>query len=197
MLRMEAIRNQQSFCCALNVDITPNDTLFYGPTPTQAVLTANLTGDNGNAQLHWCTMPCQVSGAGNTLTVTADSTLKYVAAMASEGNCLSGDLHIVYDSAFMATAIQQLNADDIALSVYPQPAGGMLHISAGLEQYAGSDGYIAIADAAGRQVYRQPFSATGQLRVTADVSAIPAGSYVLLLNAGNKIAAARQVVITH
>ncbi|HLP21368.1 MAG TPA: T9SS type A sorting domain-containing protein, partial [Chitinophagales bacterium] len=195
MLRMQAVRNQQSFCCPLNVDITPNDTLFYGASATQATLNAVVTNDNGNAQLHWCTMPCQLSETGLSITITADSTLKYVAATVSEGNCMSGDLHIVYDSAFMATAIHRLAGNEFAFSVYPQPASTQLNVRADLSNYKGSYGAIEITDMAGRKLLSEPFAINGQLNRAIDLSAIPTGSYMLLLIANSRPVGAKQVTV--
>lgn len=195
MLRMQAVRHQQSFCCPLNVDITPNDTLFYGPNPLQATLNAVVTNDNGNAQLHWCTMPCQLSATGSSITVTADSTLKYVAATVSEGNCMSGNLHIVYDSAFMATAINELAGTDFAFSVYPQPASTQLSVSADLNRYIGYDGAIEIIDVTGRRLYTQSFAVDGHLNTTVDISALPVGNCVVLLTANRQTIAVKPIAI--
>lgn len=194
MLRMEAVRTYKSFCCALNVDITPGDTLYYLPgAPVPSTLTAVVTNDSGNSQLHWCTMPCQLSSTANSITVTADSTLKYVAATVSEGNCLSADLHIVYDSTLVSSVTEP---DVFIFSVYPQPASSLLNITADVSSFKNKSGTIGLTDVPGRLVHQQPFYASGgQLKATLDINGLPVGNYLLSVSIdGRKIGAKRVMV---
>ncbi len=179
-LRMKAVVDNKEFCCPLNVDITPGDTLLYLPNaPVATTLTAVVTNDLGNPSVQWCTIPCQNSGTGSALTVTGDSTLKYVAATVSEGNCLSADLHIVYDSTqLVSTAISQ--PEVFAFSVYPQPASSLLNVRADLSAYKNKNGVIELTDVIGRKVYTQPFYTTGgMLNTVVDVNGLPVGNYLL------------------
>mgnify|MGYP000918129621 CR=1 FL=1 len=196
-LRMKAVVDGKSFCCPLNVDVTPGDTLLYTvDNPQPATLTAVVTNDNGNASIQWCTLPCSVTSNTSSITVTADSTMKYIAATASEGNCLSADLHIVYDSAAWV-ALKVSEPEELHFSIYPQPASSLLQIAADLSYYKIKNGSIEITDIQGARVYKQPFIATGgHLQTTADVSSLPAGNYVLNILLNEKRIAGKRILVT-
>lgn len=196
MLRMKAVIDNKSFCCALNVDITPGDTLVYLPNaPIASTLTAVVTNDGGNAALQWCTMPCSITSTTNSITVTADSTLKYVAVTASEGACLSADLHIVYDSTQL-TSLTKVS-DEISFSVYPQPAITSFIVTADLSNYKNKGGKIELRNAQGQKVYEQPFYVVNnQLKTTIDVSALPAANYLLSISMGGIKMGSKRIMVT-
>ncbi len=195
MLRMQAVRNNQSFCCPLKVDITPGDTLYYGTNTLPTELTAVVTNDNGNSSLHWCTMPCQLSSTANSITVIPDSTLKYVAATVSEGGCLSGDLYFIFDSLFMPSAIGSI--DELSFSAYPQPASNFIYVTADLGEHKNKTGAIVLTNVVGQQVYKQTFDVLNtKSQLAIDVRELPAGNYLLsiLLN-GLKVGTKRISVV--
>lgn len=195
-LRMKAVISNQSFCCPLNVDITPGDTLLYLPNaPVPATLNAVVTNDAGNASVQWCTMPCSVTSNTNSMTVTADSTLKYVAATVSEGNCLSADLHIVYDSTQLPNSVKEM--DEINFSVYPQPASSLLNVVADLSSYKNKSGNIELRNVLGQKVYEQSFYVVNQqLKTTIDVNALQPGNYLLSISMGAIKTGAKRIVVT-
>lgn len=196
MLRMKAVISNQSFCCALNVDITPGDTLLYLPNaPVASTLTAVVTNDNGNASIQWCTMPCSVTSSTNSITVTADSTLKYVAATVSEGNCLSADLHIVYDSTQLTSLAEEI--DEINFFIYPQPASSALNIVADLSKSKTKSGVIELRNVFGQKVFEQSFySLNQQLKTTIDVSTLPAANYLLSISMRGLKVGSKRIMVT-
>ena len=195
-LRMKAVISNQSFCCPLKVDVTPNDTLFYGVNPTTATLNAVVTGDNGNAQVQWCTLPCHGSSTGNSLTVTVDSNWKYIAAIATEGGCSSGDLHIVYDSAYRALGISE-NLPPVSFSIYPQPASSQLTFEADVSNYINQSGILELKDVTGKQVYyKSVTTGNGDFKTSIDVSGFPSGAYLLQLSLNGKKAIARRIILS-
>lgn len=187
-LRMKAVINQQSFCCPLNVDITPGDTLLYGPNAPASTLTAVVTNDSSNSQLQWCTMPCQFASTAGSITVTPDTTLKYVAATVSEGNCLSANLHIVYDSTAIISSVTDESAGT-AFAVYPQPASSYFTVRADLKDHAWKTGTIEILDIRGQKMLVHSFINSGQqLNAILDAEELPSGNYLLaILLDGKKI----------
>lgn len=195
-LRMKAVISNQSFCCPLNVDITPGDTLLYLPNaPVSSTLTAVVANDNGNSQLQWCTIPCQVTSNASSITVTADSTLKYVAATVSEGNCLSADLHIVYDSTQLTSSINEPE-EAFSFSVYPQPASASFTVTADLKNYKEKNGTIEISDITGKKIYAQRFHAVNQqLKTTVDVGGMSAGNYLLSIKLEEKRIGVKKIMI--
>lgn len=192
-LRMKAVISQQSFCCPLTADITPGDTLYYAPGDPPSTLTAQLVNDNGNAQLQWCTAPCQYTGNSSTLTLTPDTALKYVMLTASEGNCHSGDLHILADSTLLLSAINE-HKYQVALEVYPQPAAGGFNIKANLNGV--KNGTIEMFDLTGRRVLQQSFATPGNtLQVNVQTENLPAGSYVLTIRNEHAVVGVKPVAV--
>lgn len=194
MLRMQAVRNNQSFCCPLKVDITPGDTLFYGIGTPPTELTAVVTNDNGNSSLHWCTMPCQLSSTTATITVTPDSTLKYVAATVSEGGCLSGDLYFIFDSLFIPSAINTV--DEILFSIYPQPSSDLIHVTADLSKHKSKTVALVLTNVVGQQVYQQTFDVLNtEAQLVIDTKGLPSGSYLLSVVLDESKVASKRVTL--
>ncbi len=195
-LRMRAVIDDKSFCCPLNVDITPDDTLFYGPNAPASTLTAVLTGDAGGASLQWCSMPCQFTSSANSVTVTPDTTLKYVAAIATEGNCSSPNLHIIYDSTATISSVLDMN-EEIHFTIYPQPASERLLITADFSLNQAKQAAIDIFDIKGKKVHSSVQELNGnKLRTLIDVSEIPAGSYFIAIIANGKLSGSQKLMIT-
>lgn len=186
-LRMKAVVDDKSFCCGLNVDVTPGDTLYYDATQQApaATLTAVVTGDNGNSSLQWCTMSCQATSNTGTITVTPDTTLKYVAAMATEGNCLSPDLYMVYDSTGIWSAINNMKPEAAGFSISPQPANQFISIAFDKPLSAEETPRAELYDIAGRRILQTTLVRHAQSS-TIDVSKIPAGTYLLMVTVGEK-----------
>jgi acetyl esterase/lipase len=192
-LRMKAVISNQSFCCPLTANVTPGDTLYYAPNDPPSTLTAQITNDNGNAQLQWCTAPCQYTSNTTSLTVTPDTALKYVMLTASEGNCLSGDLHILADSTLINTGIKE-QQHPVTIEVYPQPALGSFNVKAELNGV--KSGSIEMFDLTGRKVLQQNFVAPGNtLQLKVQTENLPAGTYVLTVKDGSEIVGAKPITV--
>ncbi len=196
MLRMNAVRNNLSFCCPLKVDITPGDTLYYsaGQQAPPATLTANVVGDNGNAALQWCTMPCQFSSTSSSITVTPDTTLKYIAAIATESNCSAGDLYIVYDSTGLWSSFNSASQQPIQFCVSPQPTNQFLQLVWSDEFRMAKSAKAEMFDLLGKKVLDTTTQFSNSFELL-DVSHLSAGSYFLRLSVGHK-QASKLVVIS-
>jgi hypothetical protein len=113
---------------------------------------------------------------------------------ASEGNCLSGDLHILADSTLINTGIKE-HKHQVAMEVYPQPASGSFSIKAELNGV--KSGSIEMFDLTGRKVLQQNFVAQANtLQLNVQTENLPAGSYVLTIKDGSRVVGAKPVVVT-
>ncbi|MCW5908409.1 MAG: T9SS type A sorting domain-containing protein [Chitinophagales bacterium] len=195
MLRMHALVNDRSFCCPLTADVTPGDTLFYAPGAPDATLTAQVSNDNGNAQLQWCSIPCAYSLTANSITVTPDTALHYVMLVASEGQCQSGDLYFLIDSTQLVSSVHA-TAYPLTVEIYPQPAADYFLLDADLSTLSENEGVIEIFDLTGRKLLRQHFySSTDKLSIKVQTENLPEGAYLLTLQTDNGIAAVKQIAI--
>lgn len=195
MLKMQAIRLGKSFCCPLSVDVTPGDTLFYGENTPPAILSATVLNDNGNSQLHWCTMPCQLSSDDATITVQPDSNLKYVAASIEEAGCLSGDLYIVYDSANLLSGSIELKSD-VSLRVFPQPASSLIYVRLDNSYNENTMESVELYNLKGQQVYRYLISGNEQSNeFDLDVTNLPRGTYLLRVKLEDNSIGIRKVTL--
>lgn len=195
MLRMHALVNNRSFCCPLTADITPGDTLFYAPGAPDATLTAQVSNDNGNAQLQWCSIPCAYSSTANSISITPDTALHYIMLVASEGQCQSGDLYFVIDSTQLVSSVHA-TAFPLAVEVYPQPASDYFLLKADLNTLQTREGTIEIFDLAGRKMLQQHFFLlSDKLSIKVPIQNLHQGVYLLILQTNNEPVAAKQIVI--
>jgi len=195
-LKAHAVLKGRSFCCPLNVDVQPGDTLFhwYDQPPVSVTLTASITNDNGNANLHWCSIPCQFTGTGNEITFQeADTNLRYVVATVDEGGCESSDLYIVTDTA-QWEAINEYNYT-VDFAVFPQPASAEINISAQLPQGTGTSVSIEMFNIKGQKVFEQQVYVNQKLQARIETAKFPVGNYLLRLRKGNEILGAKKIIL--
>lgn len=196
-LRAHAVLTGRSFCCPMKVDVQPGDTLFhwYDQVPVDVTLTSALTNDNGNAIIQWCSIPCQFSGTGNSITFQeADTNLRYVVAMAYEGGCESSDLYIVSDTAMWESIHEYSYSVDF--SVYPQPANSQITISADLKQNSVKAITVELYNIKGQTVFVQQFPTNQKLQVSIETNDFPSGNYLLRLKSGNEILGAKKIIVS-
>ncbi len=196
-LRAHAILMGRSFCCPLKVDVQPGDTLFhwYDQAGIEVTLNAAVTNDSGNANIQWCSIPCQFTGTGNSITFQeADTNLRFVVAMAYEGGCEASDLYIVTDTA-MWEAIHEYNYS-VDFSVYPQPANSQITVSADLKQNSGKPVTVELFNIRGQTVFVQQFPANQKLQISIETSDFPSGNYLLRLKSGNEILGAKKIIVS-
>lgn len=190
--RCYAVINGRSFCCDLEVDITPGDTLFFTDAGGDFILEAELHNDNGNAELLWCGVPCGLQGNGPSVVATPDTTWEFLSIIASEGGCQSQDIHIVKltEGGTFINDTENLRS----LSVYPSPACEILTVEAEFSAYG--DILIQLFDLTGRVVHTRRCTANGTVRETVDVSGLSAGTYAVVLRDGTGILGGKKVAVT-
>jgi len=83
----------------------------------------------------------------------------------------------------IVTAFDDKVYNEKNLRVYPNPTSSMIMVES--EALATSTGAVRVMDMSGREIMRRNLMA-GQQRVQLDVSKLPAGNYVVQLEAGKK-----------
>ncbi len=79
-----------------------------------------------------------------------------------------------------------------SIDVYPNPAKNTLHLRTKLNEAAAAD--ILMTDMSGRMVKELHLPTAAQYSTTVDVSNLPAGTYLLQMNAGGKMTTQKVVV---
>jgi hypothetical protein len=184
--RAYAVLNDQSFCCDISVDVAPIDTLYTTPNMDDVQLNAVVINDNGNASLHWCSVPCAVDETSESITVQADTSWRYISLMASEGQCQASELFIVLPAS--PSAIDDLSENE-NVSVYPVPSNGEIFISLRDERIMNPR--IEVFDMNGRLVREENLPKGGSTRFELDIK----GVYIVKLFDGNELLGAQRLII--
>lgn len=196
-LRVYSSIHGKSFCCPLSADVTPGDTLFYGPNAPTSTLNAVVTNDSGSATLLWCSIAAQYCDAGvSSINVQPDSNLKYVALIADEGGCQAADLYIVQDSTIHPNAIGEVAAL-IDLSLFPQPASDILHVRASADALKGlHDCTLTLYNTLGEVVTMKKIAVSnGEIAAAIEVGGLAAGNYLMSLQSEGRTLARKSVSI--
>jgi len=203
MLRMHAIVNRRSFCCGLQVEVNPADTLYY-ETGGGACLSACVANDSGSAQVAWCGIKClPQASASNIITLEPDTNLRYVGCIAYEGGCQAVALNMVKQGAALdctlpaeCTTSAQLFGANARLLVYPQPATGAFAVewhAMESNDRTNRNVRMEIFDLAGKRLFSKEIPSGNHLTETIDVKTWAAGSYLLRLSGAG--VALRKVVV--
>lgn len=184
--RAYAVLNDQSFCCDLSVDVAPLDTLYTTPNMDEVQLETVITNDNGNASLHWCSVPCAVDETSSSITVEPDTGWRYISLMASEGQCHSSELFIVLPEPL--TSVSDLK-ENSAVSVYPIPSLGEVTIDFSETDFKAP--WIELLDMNGRLIYSQNLQTNGRI----DLSEHGSGVYLLKLFDGDASISSQRILI--
>ncbi len=187
MLRMHAVINDRSFCCALDLDVQPKDTLFYEPGEGPVSLSATVSNGNGNAAISWCSIDCFGTGRSSSFNVEPmDTNFKYVTCIASEGQCQDVALIMLKEGIpdTNSTSVTGISAA-YDWRLYPQPANEFFNIGSSIKAQSIT---IEIADVAGRILYRENLLPDGELlNGVIDTKSLPAGTYMLSVFADNAV----------
>lgn len=198
MLRMYPLLEGRSFCCALDAEVAEGDTLYFNENTAPVTLNAAVTGDNGNAQIKWCEIPCVNGSDAWSLTVYPDTNLDFVTVMAYEGQCSSADLMVLADSsAFMPPepeSVYELGGK-IAMTIYPSPSNGQFTVTADLDKYAGQEILIEMYSVEGRKVLSKAYRSGSKLNLRVDGSQLSEGAYSVLVRTKEGLLSAGKVVI--
>lgn len=82
-----------------------------------------------------------------------------------------------------------------SVKLYPVPANDILHLSLQPQQLQSFT--LSLVDMQGRILQLRTIPATAQINETINVSALPAGNYLLQLNGGNSAPIVKQITIAH
>ncbi len=185
--RVYAVLNDRSFCCELGVDVTPNDTLFTSVLMEAVQLQAELTNDNGNAALQWCSVPCWVDASDPALNVLPDTSWKYISLIATEGACQASDLYILMNG--QPSSIVELQPNG-TLSMHPIPASDLVNLS--FQGLGGaSDVQVHIFNPEGKRMLSTPV----QNHITLNVSDWAAGVYLVQTTDGRTLVSSHKLVV--
>jgi acetyl esterase/lipase len=187
--RMQAIVEDQSFCCDLGVNITPsaNDTVEQGDTVHLIATTVN---DTGNADLHWCSTPCDFYSDSAAITVQPTPPNFYL-AVADQGNCQASNFVTMFEQAPPDTTGILPQPSAIGISIYPNPASDQLQVTI---QNRENNLQIKLLDVMGRTL-KQTALAQGQARQQLHVGNVPEGVYFIQITQQQTIKATRKVMI--
>lgn len=178
MLRMHAVVNGRSFCCAMQLETYPADTARYNDQFPQITINSHLINDQNNAQRLWCSLPCSITSANASVSITPDTSWHYMACVAYEDLCQDVEFIILkYDSAYTSTN-QNHTFSQLRVLVYPQPASG--HFVLKMSDPLPSDIEISIYDITGRHSLTRSLQG-GITTSEIDVSTLPTGCYLLRL----------------
>lgn len=189
--RCYALINGRTFCCDLEVRVSPGDTLHFGPQGGDFPLEALVEHDAGGAQLLWCGVPCGLQGSGPSVTASPDSTWEFISLIAYEGGCQAQDIHIMR-YATPSTGLEE-DAALPAVSLYPSPTSDVLYVAAPDPSFRGT---LSVYSADGRRM-AGPFTldAMGSpLRIA--VNQWAEGTYVALFRTEKGAHAARRFVVS-
>jgi len=188
--RSYALINDRTFCCELEVNVSPGDTLLFGPNDGEFTLDSELHNDNGNAQLLWCGVPCGLTGTSPSIVAMPDTTWEFISLIAYEGGCQSQDIHIVkYDSAFTSITEDQYLP---SINLYPSPAVEMVELTIG---DIAENASIDIYDLQGKRVVGPFQLSQGSSSVRIPVSGWSAGNYLAVIRLNDGRAAARRFAV--
>lgn len=191
--RMQAIVEDQTFCCDLGVNITPpsNDTVEQGDTVN---LTASTVNDSGTADLHWCSTPCDFYSDSASITVQPTPPNFYL-ALADEGNCQASNFVAMFEPSTDTTTDDTTGIltqqSERAISIYPNPASDHLRVT---RQSRGNDLQIKLLDVMGR-TFKDFQMEKGKSYKQLDVGDVPRGIYFLQMRNQQSIKTTRKVVI--
>ena len=104
-------------------------------------------------------------------------------------------LHMTVLYMFDRTVLKEagLQGDGPALSVYPNPAAGALHVTCTAP--AGEDIFLSLFNLAGQQVRDTRQTATsGVNRMSLDITSVPSGMYLLKAETGDKTTTAKVMI---
>ncbi len=191
-LRMNAVVNDKSFCCPLEVDVVPGDTLFYENGNESTLLEAEVLGDNGNVQYQWCSAPCDLSSTQSTVTVQPDSTWKSVFITVTEGECQASNLHIVTNLDGSTSILE--NEGKVSVSIYPQPASEHVQVEYYLDLPL-DQAELEVRTLDGKIVFNQRFPAHQNGSIQMDVSNWSSGMYLISISSEEEILFSDKLIV--
>lgn len=199
MLRMYPLLENRSFCCSLDAEVAEGDTLYFNENTPPVTLNASVTGDNGNAQIRWCEIPCVNGSDAWDLTVQPDTNLEFVTVMAYEGQCSSADLMVLADSSALEPpkpeSIYELE-NQVEMNIYPMPNDGEFTVVANLDKYAGQDILVEMYSIEGRKVLSKAYRTGSVLNLKVDGSRLSRGTYSIFLRTQEGLISTEKVVIS-
>lgn len=188
--RMQAVVERQTFCCDLDVAITPpsNDTIMQGDTIS---LTASMINDSANAKLHWCSTPFDFFSTDSQITVQPTPPNFYI-AVADQGNCQASDFIATFKPTPPDTATSvPPHLPSSSITAYPNPASESVTLKVGSQSQPAR---VKLLDMAGRiraTIELQPPQKAAKI----DLSYLPQGVYFLHLTTGNQVIGARKLMV--
>jgi len=191
--RAYALINDRTFCCEMQVDATPGDTLFHQSTTPDYPLEAVLQNDNGQAELLWCSMPCGLAGNTSSVTATPDTTWETISLIAYEGECQAQNLHIVEYREGETSILE--NALVKEFSIFPSPTNGLITLRAALNAPMSGGMQLHFYDVQGRLVQSHALSGDSFMEQSLDITPLTEGTYLLSLTNGAEILAVSKVVV--
>lgn len=194
--RAHSVLNNKSFCCELNADVQGDTLHVYLNEPiAEATLTVDISGqETNNPDVHWCSVPCGLSGTEGQITFLPDTALKYMAVTVSEPGCESHDLFIITDTIPQPQSISESGALDRNIYVYPQPSAGKVSVY-GLE-IASLDKVKAIVyDMVGNKIANPVLSKSPSHNIEFNLPNIAAGNYVLSLVQNEKVIVRQPLIV--
>lgn len=180
-VRMHAVIHDRSFCCPLELNVQPLDTLYYQQPGNPVSLSASVKNDNGQVELTWCAIPCHATGSSSTFEIEPDTSLRYIACIAYEDQCQAATINMVRAGTpdSIGSSIYMNAEKEQPLKVYPLPVSSTLTVSANFAAPLNQAVSLEIHDLSGRQVYKQETFVVDNLREQIDVQGLRAGSYLM------------------
>jgi acetyl esterase/lipase len=194
MLRMHAVINNRSFCCPLNIETDPGDTARYNAAYPEVTMNAQITNDNGNAQMRWCSFPCNTTSTSLSLSFTPDTNWQFMTSYVYEGNCQDVSFTILKSDSMYSSVKSYKELSENLFTIYPHPVSGNFVIA--LKNNTTEKIKVEMADLAGRMVYRiETTPQNNNIFISAE-NILP-GSYILKLSSEKEQWQPRKLIIAH
>jgi len=158
---------------------TPVSVIFNGTLPQPTISAAGSTLTSSAApNYQWYLNGVPIPGATNQSYNAAQPGSYTVAVTDQSSGCVS------FSDPFVVVGINDLNVDDDAVTVFPNPSNGLFNISFG-KGFIGNT-YVSITNSLGQLVYVMSFSNPREKTILIERN-LPPGVYIMYINAGNSI----------
>jgi hypothetical protein len=186
MLRMHAVVNERSFCCALELQTEPSDTARYNSNNPTVNIGSAISHDNGNAQIRWCSLPCNMTSTSSSVEIQPDTTWKYMAAYTYEDGCQDVAFVVLNeDSAFSSARSIASPLQENTFYVFPQPSLGNFTLK--LNRHFDEKVKIEIIDFTGKIVSAREVLPDNNGMAIIHAENIASGSYILKITSENTL----------
>ena len=189
--KIHAVYRGETFCCPMEVDAEPGDTLYYSPGDPATEVFATITNDTTNVNITWCSAVCGIAEIGSSVSVIPDSTIEFLTVVASDGHCQADDLHIVTEAVIDTSSSIFEIENGLEIKVFPTPANHQLFLNVNSDGWFDNQMKVVFYDVTGKMHLQKML----QPSMSLDVATLPAGEYLLSVLKDHHILVTKKVQI--